>query len=1058
MVVGGLLVFGLLGLFHWSSSAMRAPWMLAFRASYLFVATWLLMRASGGVLSFFLLWYFIFVFVYSVALAARRAKWIPLFASAAYGLLFFLAAQPNQSEAGTASIVIAFCFSGWMATGLVSVMRDLLVQKEEKVQELAREQNKLRTIIDTVPDYIYVKDTQGRFVMNNRTHGIVLGAQTQEELIGKTDFDYFPKVDANRYRADEQEIFRSQQPLVDHEEMAMNAVGEQRIHLTSKIPLRDEMGRIAGLVGISRDITEQKATERELRQKSAELDAIWQALPDALIFADTDRSIRLVNPGFTETFGYTSEEVYGQKTTLLYASQEAYEEQGRQRYNLRAQEILLPYEVVYRRKNGTLFTSETVGTIAKDSQGESIGFVGVIRDITQRKEAEVALRNSEARHRALVEAMPDAMVRLSRDGVYVDVKEAADYKAIISFKDRIGQRISDVIGPVLGQEFLMHGTRALETGELQIFEFEARQGDAARVREARVMPLTGDDESIFILRDITERKRAQALLEERVEERTRKLSALLDISHNLTSTLDLEPLLHLILEQMEKILPYESGTVFRLEENVLVPIAHHGSRPELRPPDSTRFDLTRMANLHTIIEEQRPVWVHDAQKLDEAPAIQPETQALPARFHLIQSRLGIPLMAKGRVIGILGLAHTTPGVYGEEHAALAQAIGHQVGTVIENAQLHADTRRRLAEIESLQRVTSVLLQSRTLAEMADIICTEACKLIGASDAAIFFLQEGTWLEKIYAIESDTMGPDRLPVDDSFAGLAVHQMRPMFTNDGASEATVLRPPAVLQSLFVHPLMVEGTVIGTLHITNKPGGFSDDDIPLLSVLADQAAIAIEKARLHEQAEENAVLAERHRLARDLHDTVTQSIYSVILFADASRLALEAEKAAVAADNLREARQLAGTALADMRLLLYELHPPELADEGLVSALHNRLEAVESRAGLQVAIDLSGELDLPLALEGELYKIAQEALNNVVKHANAKTVTIQLDCRDGQVCMAIQDDGVGFDPKQPQAAAGMGLRNIGERVQQINGELSIQSSPGEGTLVQVTVKSSQ
>lgn len=220
----------------------------------------------------------------------------------------------------------------------------------------------------------------------------------------------------------------------------------------------------------------------------------------------------------------------------------------------------------------------------------------------------------------------------------------------------------------------------------------------------------------------------------------------------------------------------------------------------------------------------------------------------------------------------------------------------------------------------------------------------------------------------------------------------------------------------------------------------------------VVLEQSA---RNAQLYAQS---AVLAERHRLARDLHDSVTQSIYSTMLFTDAGRLALAAEKPLVAAENLHEARQMAGAALADMRLLLYELHPPELAEEGLVSALHNRLAAVEARAGIQVALTVAGEVDLPPTLEHELYQIAQEALNNVIKHANAGAVTIQINGTDNQLCMTIRDDGVGFMRAPTPANPGLGLRSIRERVQGIAGELVIQSAPGEGTIVQVTVPSSK
>ena len=395
-------------------------------------------------------------------------------------------------------------------------------------------------------------------------------------------------------------------------------------------------------------------------------------------------------------------------------------------------------------------------------------------------------------------------------------------------------------------------------------------------------------------------------------------------------------------------------------------------------------------------------------------------------------------------------------------ASMAQLLGVHEQVVLEqadrNIQLYADTQRRLSEMAGLQRVTSALLQSRTPEEIFDVICTQTQTLTGADTATLFLLEDEKWLQTFHTKGNFKAKHDSIPVDNSFSGLAIRQKRPMYTNDLPNDSHAFFARTDLQTLLVHPLIVKDVVIGSLNAINKADGFTDDDVRILGLLAAQAAIAIENARLHEQAEESAVLAERHRLARELHDSVTQSIYSVILFADASRLALEAEKTAIAADNLRAARQMAGTAIADMRLLLYELHPPELAEEGLVSALHTRLDAVESRAGLQVDLNVSGEVDLPLTLESELYKIAQEALNNVVKHANASAVTVQIDATDNHFCMIIEDDGMGFILDIATPNPGLGLRSINERVKQIAGELLIRSAPGEGTMLQVVVDRKQ
>jgi signal transduction histidine kinase len=192
----------------------------------------------------------------------------------------------------------------------------------------------------------------------------------------------------------------------------------------------------------------------------------------------------------------------------------------------------------------------------------------------------------------------------------------------------------------------------------------------------------------------------------------------------------------------------------------------------------------------------------------------------------------------------------------------------------------------------------------------------------------------------------------------------------------------------------------------------------------------------------------------LARELHDSVTQSLYSVTLYANAAALALAAGKGDVTAGYLKELQETAQEGMRDMRLLIFQLHPPVLETEGLVAALQARLAAVEDRAGLQTEFHIEGERRLPIAIEVELFWIAQEALNNVRKHAAARHVAVYLHFTAATVCLEVRDDGVGFDPQAVPAERRGGLRTIVERTARVGGVLTYESRPGEGTRVMVEV----
>jgi signal transduction histidine kinase len=205
---------------------------------------------------------------------------------------------------------------------------------------------------------------------------------------------------------------------------------------------------------------------------------------------------------------------------------------------------------------------------------------------------------------------------------------------------------------------------------------------------------------------------------------------------------------------------------------------------------------------------------------------------------------------------------------------------------------------------------------------------------------------------------------------------------------------------------------------------------------------------------QAEELAVLQERNRLARELHDSVTQSLYSLTLFTEAARHMAEEKGDEDIEQYIGQIGVIGQQALKEMRLLVYELQPPELEREGLVRALRKRLEAVEGRAGVEARLEVDDLGKLPGDVERELYRIAQEALNNALKHAAAGSVVLYLRQSNGNIEMEIVDDGVGFDPEATPDRGGLGLKSIRERAEHIGGSVAIRSQPGEGTSVKVSV----
>jgi signal transduction histidine kinase len=194
----------------------------------------------------------------------------------------------------------------------------------------------------------------------------------------------------------------------------------------------------------------------------------------------------------------------------------------------------------------------------------------------------------------------------------------------------------------------------------------------------------------------------------------------------------------------------------------------------------------------------------------------------------------------------------------------------------------------------------------------------------------------------------------------------------------------------------------------------------------------------------------------VARDLHDSVTQSLYGVSLYGDAASRMLEAADVEGATELLSQLRQTAKDALQEMRLLIFELRPSELERMGLVGALQSRLDAVESRSGLAAALDADETIRLPLATEDALYRLAQEALNNALRHAQASSVHVRLSRTESGVRLEIADDGIGFDVPEARQSGGVGLHSMAERAAQVGARLEIDSRIGAGSRIIVEVPS--
>jgi signal transduction histidine kinase/HAMP domain-containing protein len=400
---------------------------------------------------------------------------------------------------------------------------------------------------------------------------------------------------------------------------------------------------------------------------------------------------------------------------------------------------------------------------------------------------------------------------------------------------------------------------------------------------------------------------------------------------------------------------------------------------------------------------------------------------------------------------------------GDEVEELAKQFNLMAAQLQESYEnLERKVASRTQELATLNRLAAVVSQSLNLEQILNDALDEALEIMGATKGQAFLLEEET--RDLVLIAQRNL-PDelvrftaRLPLGTSTSGLAAREGRPVarcVADYAPGRLKDLVQGAGIELVVSTPLLAKGKTVGAIDLgMEQVRAIEPEGLSLLAAIGHQIGVAVENARLYEQAQQLAVVQERNRLARDLHDSVMQALYGVTLYAEAAARQLKVGQAQMTADHLREIRDTAQEALREMRLLIFELRPLALQREGLAAALQTRLEAVEGRVGMQTEIHVEGDGQLDPEVEQELYRVAVEALNNVLKHAYARSVTVRIQHDDRALVLEVADDGIGFELVAAQEKGGLGLRGMRERVARLGGDLIVHSVPGEGTTVRVEV----
>jgi len=683
--------------------------------------------------------------------------------------------------------------------------------------------------------------------------------------------------------------------------------GTRRVIQPSPSPIKTERGYM--VVSMTRDITAHKEAEEALRQSEVRFRTAANFTYDWEYWLAPDGSLVYVSPSCERITGYRPEDFLRDPALLdriVHPDDAAQLVDHVHIGGERGELATIDFRI--RRSDGVIRWIGHVCRSVYDENGRDLGRRVSNRDITERKQAETALREHEKLYHNVFESVADGLAICDLNGLIVEANPAFCEMHGYDCGAVIGRRLTSFIHPT-HRHIFADGVRAVKAGEtLESQAVHLRQDDRPFHVEVRNVGLAyyGQPHLLNVVRDVSVQVEAYMRLEQRVAERTHELSMLLEFSHSMTRTLEMKPLLRLILNQLRSVVDYTGATILSLVGTEMVLAAHQGPIAE---QDARRLHVPVDSPLaRAVLDRLRPVIIADVHSDSAlAQAFQVTMgNLMDTTLHYVRSWLGIPLVITDRTVGVLAISHQQPNHFTQRHADLALAF----------------------------------------------------------------------------------------------------------------------------------------------------------------ANQAAMAMENARLYEQAQDLAAMQERQRLARDLHDSVSQTLFSASLAAQVLPRLWERQPEE-GRQCLSELSRLTRGALAEMRTLLVELRPNVLVETKLGDLLRQLAEAITSRTRVPVQVITEGHATLPPDVQVALYRIAQEALNNVAKHAGASQAVIRLQyfTPEGNqssltvldnnlpvsVELRVNDDGRGFQ-QSGISADHLGLGIMRERADAIDATLAIESEIGCGTHVVV------
>jgi PAS domain S-box-containing protein len=560
-----------------------------------------------------------------------------------------------------------------------------------------------------------------------------------------------------------------------------------------------------------------------------------------------------------------------------------------------------------------------------------------------------------------------------------------------------------------------------------------------------------------IVSDITERKRLEA-----------QLSAIYQLSQELNLLRNEKKIFERVLETIAGVLGVNHASYGLINDKT----------KQLEYHDQLTNGVLKQVNLQVPLDGATDIGAAVAQS-GQAMIVADTMQdsRYTSTIFAARSCLSAPIKINNQVIGVLNIDSVKPNRFTANDQQLLQTLADQAATAIENARLYKELGQRVEELASMNMIGQAITSTLDLQETLTIITDHAVRLFNARSASLALYdktKDRLWFDAISGDQANPIQRKRLTLDNSIVGWVIQHADPLLIADISQDSRFFaefgqRADMAAHSVLCYPLQTRFETIGALEvISKKNGAFSRNDLRLLSWLAMPAVTAIENARLYEEVNNGRSRlqslshrlveiqeTERRRVARELHDEAGQTLASLMV--GLRLLENEAGNPETIPARVAELKRTTDSVLENLHRLAMDLHPATLDHLGLVPALRQYVETFGRQHHLTLQFETVGfddERRLPLEIETNLYRIVQEALANVTRHAQATHADVLLERRGQQIVVVVEDDGIGFEPETKKLSGRLGLVGMRERAEMMGGKLEIESTIGVGTTIYVEI----